>query len=277
MLARLMLLPLITISAAAQTSPLGAWRFEHGVAAPWIRAGAPTPDVRIRLGQTVRFEADRVTGIGALNCTEASYTSLSQPANGMFQGNLPAPARTAAEKLGVTRFPVPGVRLDCSTGSFDLHRVDQNTMLVALDNVIWTLSHAPGALALPTTPHGVVQTFLERHFAGDMGFDSASVAGKQEGLSTGLRTAIANYLRRPTSPNEVPAIDGDPFTDSQEYPTRFAVSAAAIAGRVATVTVRFSDGFRNRATTYLLRQQVGEWRITDVRGSDGVLLSKLLR
>ena len=48
----------------------------------------------------------------------------------------PAPAKKSAETLGVTHFPVPGVRLNCSTGSYDFHRVDQNTMLFAFDNGI---------------------------------------------------------------------------------------------------------------------------------------------
>jgi hypothetical protein len=33
-------------------------------------------------------------------------------------------------------------------------------------------------------------------------------------LSAGLRARIARYLAKPSSPDEAPAIDGDPFTDS---------------------------------------------------------------
>jgi hypothetical protein len=266
MLTRHVFLLVIGASAAsAQAAPVGTWRFERGVAAPWIHAGAPAPDTHRWLGQTMRAEGDQVTGPGILSCTKGSWVTAPQPAEGLFQGNLPAPARKAAEALGVTHFPVPGTRLTCSSGSFDFHRVDETTMLMALDNVIWTLSRAPGTSAPATTPNGMVQRFLERHFAGDMGFDNASIASKQEWLAPSLRTAIAKYLARPASPNEEPAIDGDPFTDSQEYPTRFAVGAAAISGPAATVPVRFSDGFRTRSVTYLLRQDAGQWRISDVR------------
>ena len=266
-----------SVSAPKLTVIIGDWRVEHGVAAPWLRDGTQVPDTKTRVGSTIRFNLDHVIGAGALSCARAAYETISQPAQGLFQGNLPAPAKKSAVPLGITKFPVPGTRLNCDTGSYDFHRVDANTLLVGLDNVIWTLTRAPGALAAATTPSGVVELFLEQHFMGDMGFIKTSIDRKQQWLTDTLRTKIMAYLARPSSPDEVPEIDGDPFTDSQEYPTRFAVSTGVITGSTARVTVRFADGYRDRVVYYLLHQQSGQWRISDTRCEHKVTLTSLLK
>lgn len=261
---------------AAQAAPLGVWRVERGEVAPWhtARTGA---DTRAWLGRTVRFDADRVNGPSVLACGNAHYSLVAQPAEGLFQGGLPAPAKGAASRLGITKFPVPGVRLDCDRGSFDFHRVDTQSMLLAVDNVIWTLTQSAGAVAQPTTPSGVMQLFLEKHFAGDMGFDRKTVATKQQWLTDTLRTAITRYFAKPSKPDEVPNIDGDPFTDSQEYPTRFAVADAQLRAAVANVSVRFSDGYRDRNLVYVLHQQRGVWLISDIRYDHGATFTSLLK
>lgn len=267
----------IADSGSAQNSPFGTWRIERGVVAPWVGAATTAPDTRAWLGRTVRIEANRVVGPGVLACGRARFEQAPVPAKGMFQGNLPAPAAASAEALGVARFPVPGVHLNCDTGLFDFHRVDNSTMLIAVDNVIWTMSRAPGALAVPSAANGVVQAFLEHHFAGDMGFDRATVAAKEKWLADTLRLAIAAYFRRPRPTDEVPPIDGDPFTDSQEYPTRFAVGSADLRAGAANVSVKFADAFRETTMVYVLRRQGAEWRIADVRSADGTPLTKLLK
>ncbi len=211
------------------------------------------PDANDWIGKSVRFAASTVTGLGALTCVRAHYESVAQPARGLFQGNLPQPAYTAAQLLGMVRFPVPGVRLDCDKGSFDFHRVDRSAILIAVNNVVWTLTKAPGAIAILTWASGVVQDFLERHFAGAMGFDRAAVAKKHRWMTDRMRIAIAAYFARPTQNDETPIIDGDPFTDAQEYPTRFFVANAVVLGTSATVSVRFSHGDRDRVAVYVLR------------------------
>ena len=51
-----------------------------------------------------------------------------------------------------------------------------------------------------------------------MGFLCASVAQKSQWMTDTLRQQIATYLQRPSPKDETPVMDGDPFTDSQEYP-----------------------------------------------------------
>lgn len=245
---------------------LGEWRFVRAVTAPWAAA-----DKKDRLkaepwiGRTITFDAHRVAGPGVLRCMNPVYTPTRFAADALFQGALPAPADKAAETLGLTARSIAGTNLNCDSGDFEIHRADASTLLVALSDVVYTLDRSPGALAPAASPAGVVQRLLERHFAGDMGFDKASVATKKRWLSEGLSARIARYFARPTSPNEAPVIDGDPFTDSQEYPTRFSVSDGVVAGDRATVAVRFADGHRVRPVTYVLRRERGAWVVDDVR------------
>jgi hypothetical protein len=251
---------------AARSDILGTWRVVRSVPAPWA-----TGDASHRLkaepwiGRTVGFEPRRVVGPGVLRCANAVYTPTSFPADALFQGALPAPAERAAEALGLTAKTIAGTNLSCDSGDFELHRADESTLLIALSDVVYTLARSPGTRAPESSPAGVVQRLLERHFAGDMSFDRKSVATKERFLSEGLSARIARYFSRPTSPNEAPVIDGDPFTDSQEYPARFTVTEGVVAGNRASVLVRFAEGHRVRPVTYVLRRERGGWRVDDVR------------
>jgi hypothetical protein len=259
-------------------SIMGEWRFVRAQVAPWVvEKKSGNPNAKGWIGRRIRFEPTRVVGPGALGCAHAVYRPSRFDADALFQGALPAPAAGSAEQLGIVGAPLAGTTLDCDSGLFEYHRVDANTAVVALDNVIWTLDRSPGAFALDSTPAGAVQRLLERHFAGSMGFDARSVRTKSEWLTGDLRARIARYFAKPSSPNEVPAIDGDPFTDSQEYPTRFSVGAGVAQGDSATVTVRFSDGHRVRPVVYALRRQRDAWRVDDLRYENRETLRQWLR
>ncbi len=266
-------------ASAMPTSPLlGLWRVTRGTVAPWVVGGAGfTPDTDAWRGRTVRVTKTRVDGPGVLRCDRPTFRSTRSPAEGLFQGGLPAPAETAARALGVATLPVAGVSLTCSVGVFEFHQPDDETMLVAVDNVVWTLDRSPGSLAAPTSPSGVVQRFLERHMAGRMEFDTATVGAKRQFLSAMLTADIRRYFATPSSPDEPPVINGDPFTDSQDYPARFSVAGAAVRGTAATVVVRFSDGYRVYRVRYVLQRLAGQWRIHDVEGQDGSGLRAAMR
>ncbi len=269
-------LQLASTSASAQRaaparapSLLGTWRVQRGVVAPWVNDPKYHPDTREWLGKTFRIDAKRVSGVAPLDCGAAHYKATRMPPDGLFQGSLPKPQKPAAQALGFKTFPVAGTSLDCDKGVFEFHFADANAVLIAVSNVIWTLDRSPGALAAAGTPSAVVQQLLERHFAGDMGFDAKSIAAKKLYLSDGLYTRIGQYLKRPANPNEAPEIDGDPFTDSQEYPTRFSVGAATADGARMLVPVQFSDGYSSKRVTYVMEKQAAEWRVADIRAGKG--------
>lgn len=262
-------------AAADATDYLGEWRLTRAVAAPWAQEGQAAIE-RAWIGRNMTFRADKMKGPGPLACAAASYKATSNPPEGLFQGGLPAPAEPAAQSLGLTQFPVFGFSLSCDTGVFEFHQAGPNALLFALDNVVWTLDRSPGARTPVMSPAGVVQRFLEAHFNGDMGFDEATVAEKQAFLSRRLRRRIKDYFATTFPADEVPPIDGDPFTDSQEYPTRFSVSKGELRSNDATAPVLFSDGFRDRLVVYRLIGEQDKWRIDDLEFEDGGTLSDLL-
>ena len=263
--------------APVTSSIIGRWRIVHSTVAPWVLQAKVVDPRRDLIGRTVTFGPHRVVGPGIIDCANATYTPTSVSAEGLFQGSLLAPASDAAARLGLVTMPVRGTSLSCDAGVFELHRADPTTLLLALDNVIYTLDRSAGAFAPDTSPAGVVQRLLEHHFAGDMAFDSAHMAYHAPWLSARLRARVARYLAKPSDPNEAPAIDGDPFTDSQEHPTRFSVALGAVRGGVATVPVRFSDGRRVRTVQYLLRRDGGAWRVDDLRYESRETLAQWLR
>lgn len=264
-------------AAAPASDVLGNWRVVRGVAGPWVPATRAAPDTRAWLGQAVVFEADRVSGPGALRCGQARYEATQMPPEGLFQGTLPTPAAPAARALGFGAGTVRGTRLSCDVGVFELHRADANTLLVAVDNVVWTLSRSAGSQSDAQGPERAVQALLEMHFAGDMGFDASTVAPKQGLLSARLQRLVREYLARSQPADEVPNINGDPFTDSQEYPTRFAVGRALRGGEQALVPVRLADGYSQREVLYRVVREGGTWRVDDLRYAHGPALSALLR
>lgn len=280
LLLRVLLCVASVVAAAAVASPVvegeGPWRVTMGRAAPWLPV-VQKADTRAWLGEEVRFSARALRGPGALSCVDARYEEVTLPVEGLFQGNLPAPAATAAERLGVGQSPLPGVRVNCDRGSFDFHRVDADTLLVAVDNVIWTLGRSPGAHAPNTSAEGTVHALLQSHFAGPMEFVPGSVATKRGRLSTGLLARMNAYFVKQAPASEPPPINGDPFTDSQEYPTRFAVGPAVVENDQATVPVRFADAHREWQVRYRLVRVEGGWKVDDLNYANGGALSVWLR
>lgn len=265
-LAFVIAMALPAMGSAADGSPLsGEWRVIRGVVAPWAgeTAGRPASGW---VGRTLEFQTNRIGGPAPFPCEDARHTPIRQPAEGLFEGGLPEPAARSAEALGVAPGDVEGVRVICSAGSFDFHLVDADSALFGLDNVVWTLVRAPAALASAGAAEAVVQRFLEAHYAGEMGFLPDSVAAKREFLSDALAQRIATYFAQPFPEDEPPPINGDPFTDSQEYPTRFIVGRATTAadGR-AEVPVRLADAYVERTIVYVLAGESGAWRIDDLR------------
>jgi hypothetical protein len=256
---------------------LGSWRVTRGLAAPWVedRRG---PDVAALLGQRIEYRADRVEAPSILGCANARYEFDQREPAGLFQGNLPEPATTAAGDLGLTAARSASASVICDNGIFDLHRATPDAALMALDNVIWTLDRSVGALAPEGSPEFAVQRLLEAHVGADMGFLPELVRNKRVFLTDALNRRIDTYFAQPFPQDEVPPIDGDPFTDSQEYPAFFSVGAhtAAAQENRAEVPVRFDDGYRPRSALFLLRRETGGWRVDDITYDHGATFSALL-
>lgn len=119
--------------------------------------------------------------------------------------------------------------------------------------------------AASAAPREVVAAFYKHHFAHDMAFTARSVRAKQAWLAPELLKLCESYFRKPASPDEVPDIEGDPFTDSQEYPKSFRLGSPTIKDVTAEVPVVLLWPEDRRTITVKLISARGAWRISDIR------------
>ena len=262
----------------------GAMAFESGQPAEQWRigpphptslgsAGVPKPKAAALTGQVVHLGGTTVKAPHPLACDGAQYEYTLTPAEGLFQGTLPPPAQRSARQLGVQVLPLLSLRVTCDGGVFDYHLLSSDQALLGLDGRVWRLQRR----AAESSPESAVRDLLHVHLVHDMGFSRASVARKRSHLSPALARAIAAYFSRPQPADAVPAINGDPFTDTQEYPARFVIGRGVIDGDSAQVPVNLGEAKQARVVQALLRRVGGRWRVDDLRYDDGRSLRKLLQ
>lgn len=131
--------------AHAQRNPLlGTWEFVDAQPAPWVdeaKHPALAAAGKRMLKQVITFAPTNVASRQKwLACRRAEYETTTYEADAIFQGNLPEPNPTAAAvRLGFKRGEIPGVDLRCTGGVFSYHFRDKETVMTALNNVIYTL------------------------------------------------------------------------------------------------------------------------------------------
>jgi hypothetical protein len=249
-------------------APAETWRITRDRAAPWPGPG----EVPSRVGKTWRIGGPKPVGETPLGCSGAGYEFVLSPAEGLFEGGLPAPAAESAAALDIHSLPLVTQRISCNTGSFDLHRYAQDRAAFGLDGRVLYFQRE----SVETTPLAAAMEVLILHFSGDMGFSRESVARKAEWLTPDLRDKLLAWLALPQNPDEVPAINGDPFTNSQEYPDTFRLRSKSSSAATAEVNAIFSDGHRNWRVTLLMRKAGERWLLDDLRYEDGATLRQLL-
>jgi hypothetical protein len=116
-----------------------------------------------------------------------------------------------------------------------------------------------------------------------MAFTATAVRRRAGWLAPDLVALCRAYFARPSSPDEVPAIDGDAFTDAQEYPRAFRVGRprSSALGPLSSDTVLVPvamlwPGAPSRTVTVVVVAARSSWRIADVRYPEGTSLRKLL-
>ena len=256
-------LALLFCCPLARGADTTTWRFTHSMSFTGPEA-QPQPDAAELTGKTIRIGPRKTSAPHPFTCESAKWETLQAPAEGLFEGAIPEPMKENLQALGIARLPATIRRVTCSNGGFDFIEADKDTWLTALDYRIWSLSNTPGAHAKADAPEGVVQALLEAHFSADRGFLQPLLANKTRWLSTGLLKAIGLYFAKTRPQDEVPPIDGDAFTDSQEPPTRFSVGKAKVDGEKATVVVRFADAWSAKRLRYRLVRQDEAWKVDDI-------------
>lgn len=260
---------LAPLAAQAQVAANETLRLATTIASPWGKPLSPA----MSAGTTMNLAPAALDGPAPLKCAGANHTFIRMPAEGLFEGNLPAPAEESAKRLGLPEGVITQ-RISCSNGSFDVHRAPDGRAWIGLDNAV--LQWDRGSIS--ASPEAIVQMLLIRHMSGNMALSRESVASQREWLSTRIVEQFGGWFTRTAGSNDVPELNGDPYTDSQESPESFELSPASVQGNAAEVTVSFRDAAGARYPVhYLLSRVDGTWRINDVRYRDGERLSQLLQ
>jgi hypothetical protein len=295
--------------AQAGVAPAETWQVTASHPLPGLAAGAPV-SAATAMGALWRLTAGALLVDGLPGCHHPRHQYLRVPVEGLFQGllqDLPSGAASgytsaaahngtgtgtnasttasttaaALASVGIADLPpsmaapapLPTQRIDCDNASFDLHRVAPDVTLTALDGRVLSLRRLRSDDTLLST----VADLMLTHLLGDPAFTPAHVTTLSPWLSPGLAGRMTRWLARPASPDEVPAINGDPLTDAQEYPEAFELQPPRVQGDRAELEVRFSLGQRHWPVSLLLRHRGSRWQLDDVRYADGSRLRQLLR
>lgn len=166
--------------------------------------------------------------------------------------------------------------------------------LISLIGIAVVLSLGPRADATAQTAKPqdaatkAVRTFYAYHLAHNKDFTARNIQLRKRFLTAELYGLLIKELKRQAAaskahPDEAPDFEGDPLTDSQEYPDSFRVGSAEAAGDLAKVTVtllwsaRTSRGRDKRDIVVELSKGASGWLIHDIINHEGSRLSDELK
>ena len=145
----------VSVVTDAETGPdgpvenvfLGAWKQTAARTAPWWDGKGEEPAADPGLAATpIVISEFEVTGPKIAACGAPVYRIVQYPVESLFEGNLPDPWSTARE-LGIGGQYVTTLVMTCTARERDVElqfpMVDANTLLLGLDNVIYTFERQP--------------------------------------------------------------------------------------------------------------------------------------
>jgi len=136
--------------------------------------------------------------------------------------------------------------------------------------------------AQPSEPQAAVQAFYSFHMSHNMNFTTASVRLRRPWLHPELYKLLLYEMKRAadygrTHRDEPPYFEGDPFTDSQEYPESFKIKAVTVNDNNADASVVF-QWFQDKksrkvvdekSVTVKLEHVGTRWLIRDIVNGEG--------
>lgn len=124
----------------------GTWHMTTAVVAPWWDHVGAEPTASADMA-TFTLAAGKSTGPALLTCDKPAYATNIAPQRGLFQGNLPDPQKDAPA-LGFTSPDIIVMSFTCASGagdvSLDFPMRDDDTIMLGLDNMIYTYKRAAG-------------------------------------------------------------------------------------------------------------------------------------
>jgi hypothetical protein len=139
--------------------------------------------------------------------------------------------------------------------------------------IAWIVPLAPPALADEATPQAFLTALYQRYEAKSFpGIDYADKRVLQRYFEPSLIALIIADQAAAKKRDEVPALDGDPFIDAQEWKiTQLAITTQADGADKATGSVIFRNFNKpEKLVVRLVRLKAG-WRIADIVWPEGSL------
>lgn len=93
--------------------------------------------------------------------------------------------------------------------------------------------------AKPQDATAAVKAFYGYHFAHKFDYSKRGLLQRRKWLDDTLYKLLVAEVSKPTKPDEAPDMNGDPFTNSQEYPNEFRIGNAREEASKATIQVVF--------------------------------------
>lgn len=131
---------------APQNPFFGAWSLEGARIAPWWdhKGEEPAPDPAMT---KIVFGADASSGPPLLTCDKPRYAVNLVSPRALFEGNLPDPMKDATA-MGFSPEGASSMTFTCASGqadvSLDFPMVNDDTIMLGLDNVIYTFKRTRG-------------------------------------------------------------------------------------------------------------------------------------
>jgi len=128
----------------------------------------------------------------------------------------------------------------------------------------------------------VVRSFYTFHLRNNKAFTVKNVQLRKRWFTPEFYQVLLGELKREAAeskahPDEAPYIEGDPFTESQEYPHAFQTGTPAIEGDSGKVPITLTwkwTGFKPRKLEIRLKNTGGRWLIDDIVNGEGTSLKE---
>jgi hypothetical protein len=125
---------------------------------------------------------------------------------------------------------------------------------------------------------GIVKSFYRKHLAaGNTSYTERNILAKRKWLSKPLFDALVAERKKSAKSDSAPYLNGDPFTDSQEYPSSFSIDTFDCRKAETTVKVTFTNQPETKWVIVKLVLQNHQWKIDNVFYQDGNNLFANLR